>query len=253
MNNARLKMGLSGLSVPAFLVKCRKVVTNLTDNNVLFPNPAPPLALVTTTIDELDDLQERMGTEGGTNNTILRNLAQEQVMVQMRLLATYVSNVAQGNADIILKSGFGIHDSAEKTEDKLPPPTEVVVTCDGLNFGELMVRWAGVPGNTGYTISIAEIVNGQAAAVAQREACEAQASLQRAGKRHAVWDPLGHAQLAGHRHMEPGHRLSSAVMRAHGCHATKAPRPENIRSGVFFFGVGYYEARTELGLTSRPL
>jgi hypothetical protein len=162
MNNARLKMGLSGLSVPAFLVKCRKVVTNLTDNNVLFPNPAPPLALVTTTIDELDDLQERMGTEGGTNNTILRNLAQEQVMVQMRLLATYVSNVAQGNADIILKSGFGIHDSAEKTEEKLPPPTEVVVTCDGLNFGELMVRWAGVPGNTGYTISIAEMVNGQA-------------------------------------------------------------------------------------------
>jgi hypothetical protein len=30
MNNARLKMGLSGLSVPAFLVKCRKIVTAIT-------------------------------------------------------------------------------------------------------------------------------------------------------------------------------------------------------------------------------
>ena len=161
MSNARLKMGLSGLSVPALLIKCSKVVTNITDNAVLFPNPSPPLAVVTTAINELDDLQKRMGTEGGTNNTILRNLAEEQLMGFMRVLATYVSNVAQGKTDAILKSGFDIYDQGEKTENKLPPPTEVVVTCDGLNFGELMVRWAGVPGNTGYTISIAEMVNGQ--------------------------------------------------------------------------------------------
>jgi len=159
MDNARLKMGLSGLSVDATMTRCRKITSDIGSHLGTFNTPNPPLLTVNTAIDDLELLQQNMRTTGGTDNTILRDLALRVLLGHMRMLASYVSSVAMGRAYIILQSGFGIYNVSEPI-GLLEYPTDLEVSCEKLNLGELSARWGAVTNNTGYAIGIALVTNG---------------------------------------------------------------------------------------------
>lgn len=158
METHRLKMGLRGLKVNELLIRCKKITSDMGKNASTFNAPVPTLDIVKASIEQLSVLQQQMGS--GSNNTKLRNESKYKLLRQMRQLADYVSLVAQGDAKIILRSGFDIIGASEAVGE-LPPPTRIHVTTEGLNLGELQVTWNGIPGNRGYNISIALIENGQ--------------------------------------------------------------------------------------------
>ena len=49
----KVKLNISRLSIPQRTAKCRQIVTAMT-GNPNFPNPNPPLATVTATLNDLD-------------------------------------------------------------------------------------------------------------------------------------------------------------------------------------------------------
>jgi len=158
METYRLKMGLRGLNVSDLLIRCKKITSDMGKDASTFDAPVPTLDIVKATIGQLSVLQQQMGS--GSTNTKLRNECKDKLLRQMRQLADYVSLVAQGDAKIILRSGFDIIRES-KAIGELPPPTGIFVTTDKLNLGELLVMWKGVPGNRGYVIGIALMENGQ--------------------------------------------------------------------------------------------
>jgi hypothetical protein len=153
-----LKMALSGLSVPNFIIRCSAINQAVSQNNDVFTSPTPTMEVLKASIVTLNERQMAVENAGGTDNTILRNQAQTIVFDHMRTLANYVSGVANGSAQIIFLSGFDIA-SSKGSVGLLPPPNKVKVICDGLNIGELQATWSGVNGSTGFMIELSLVTD----------------------------------------------------------------------------------------------
>jgi hypothetical protein len=106
--------------VPDLIARVRHIVSCST-NNAYFPDPTPPLAEITTAVDELYEAQVATLTRAkGTNS--LRDEKLKVVRSLVGAYATYVQLQADANPDeagsIIESSGFFIR--AASTRKKLP-------------------------------------------------------------------------------------------------------------------------------------
>lgn len=159
MSNARLKMALTTLSVPEFIIRCTAIKTAVEDNVATFATPVPSLATIDAAVQDLAGKQQAVEQKSGTDATFLRNEAKDALHDLMRQLATYVSGVANGNADIILLSGFDLV-SSPSSVGLLPPPNTLTRQVDGQSTGTIRLSWKGVDRSSGYMVAIAPVEDG---------------------------------------------------------------------------------------------
>ncbi|MFM1876904.1 MAG: hypothetical protein RL266_2641 [Bacteroidota bacterium] len=152
-------MGLSGLSVTDFMQRCVSIRTAIEDNVATFATPTPTMAELGAKITLLSERQTAVENVGGVDNTFLRNEAQTDLHNDMRTLAVYVEGVADGNADIILLSGFQLVGSKGNI-GLLQPPNLLRRKADEVGEGKIYLSWNGVTLSIGYMVSIAPVVDG---------------------------------------------------------------------------------------------
>ncbi len=156
MSTARLKMGFGGLSIPEFIIRCTAIKTAVEDNVATFATPEPPIATIDAAIQLLAERQQAVEQKSGPDATFLRNEAKTALHDLMRQLATYVSGVAIGNADIILLSGFDLVSNGSSV-GLLPAPDTLKRQVDGQPDGAIRFSWKGVDRSSGYMASIATV------------------------------------------------------------------------------------------------
>ena len=157
MKKVKLKMGLSNLSTSDFLIRCSAIGNAMAQNATTFPNPQPTLPELNQAIGDLILRQEAVEQKQGPDATRRRNEARQTLHGMMVQLATYVSVVANGNADIIMLSGFSIAKDGTSV-GVLPPPNDIKSMTDNLGLGTIRLYWKGVDRSRGYIVSIAMVM-----------------------------------------------------------------------------------------------
>lgn len=155
MEKRFVKIGMSGQSIATVILRATVVYENLT-GNPNFPTPNPDLTTYDAAIKDLVSAQTQLtGAGGGKDLTALRNTALNNVKSLTRQLAAYVDNVADGNGDIILSSGFELRNLPSPI-GYLSPPDLKVVFGEGreVQVGVLRAYHGGVRGRTSYVYRI---------------------------------------------------------------------------------------------------
>lgn len=146
---------MNGQSVSTIIQRAKAVHSSMKDNpNFVTPNP--DLTTYDTAIKDLEELQTQLTSAGGGKDlTALRNTALEQVKSLTRQLAAYVDNVADGNGDIILSSGFELRNLPSPI-GLLSPPDLKAAFGDGreVQTGVLRAYHGGVSGRISYVYRI---------------------------------------------------------------------------------------------------
>lgn len=155
---SKLKMGLFGISIPQYIVRCSAIRSATEENVAIFPTPEPPLATIQTAIELLAARQQAVEQQSGKDATFLRDEAKDALHPLMVQLAAYVSNVAKGDGEIIISSGFDIVTSASSV-GVLPPPQTIKRKVDGEAQGSIRLYWQGVERSSGYVTSIAAVAD----------------------------------------------------------------------------------------------
>jgi hypothetical protein len=154
----RVSMTCLRFGLYAFIGFARQVVSKMT-GNTNFTTPTPPLADITT---GLDDLQTKADAAvgGGKIAYAVRDTAWENSVMQIRNLASYVQLMCQNNLDILQSSGF----SATKTPvpyGTLPAPQNLRTSYYRCKSGELWLQLKRVAGvRAGYCYQQAESPEG---------------------------------------------------------------------------------------------
>ena len=156
---ARLKMGLSGLSVPNFIIRCAAIRTAVEENAATFVTPDPALTVIGDAIALLSNRQGVVELGAGPDETVLRNQAKTDLHNLMRTLATYVSSIANGSEDVILLSGFDVVNRPTSV-GILQPPYKVMCVADEIGLGNLKLSWKGVDKSSGYMVGISPVEDG---------------------------------------------------------------------------------------------
>lgn len=131
-----VKKGMNRLSVSEKLIVAERIINSMTDNPN-FTNPVPTLANFTAIVNELKDAEAAM--DGSKVRTNLRNTALAVFNASVNQLQAYVENVADGNTEVILSSGFELRN--RPTKPVLPEIPELVSAKAGVLTGELLVKW----------------------------------------------------------------------------------------------------------------
>src|SRR5437762_1048104 len=103
---ARVKLGFSGLSVPAQIERGRSIVVEMS-GNANFPTPNPALAGVTTAINALETAYNESRGRDKVKMDIMR-LRRAEFLNLMRTLGAYVQETTAGDEEEILSSGFAV-------------------------------------------------------------------------------------------------------------------------------------------------
>lgn len=156
---AKLKMGLSGLSTPDYIIRCSAIRKAVEENATTFTTPEPSMATLAAAIELLAARQQAVADNPSPDATYLRNAAKEALHPLMVQLATYVAGVANGNGEVILLSGFSIT-GGRSTVGLLPAPDTFRRQADGIGLGSIRISWNGVERSQGYMVGIAPIDDG---------------------------------------------------------------------------------------------
>lgn len=136
----RIRTDLAGLKPADLLQKARRITTEMA-GNAHFPEPVPSLASVTA---EADLLQQWIReSQFGDRRAIEQRRTHEARLVKLlRLLAHYVSLMADGDAGVLMSSGFAVRRKAESSSQLGIP---VNVRAERTTFsGKVRVAWEGV-------------------------------------------------------------------------------------------------------------
>src|SRR5215467_4322196 len=104
---SRIRLNLKRLSTTDKLAKGRHIVIAMT-NNASFPNPNPPLAEVTTALDELTQTfaQVQAAKSELATRVVNQNNAATKVDQALTQLVSYVENVAGRDNSLITSAGM---------------------------------------------------------------------------------------------------------------------------------------------------
>ena len=126
----------TSLPVFLFIAYMRNVVVKMT-GNVNYTTPIPPLADVTTALDDLETKAVKAQT-GTTEDTAIRNVAWDGAADIARTLAGYAQLTANFDIEKLLSSGFEAQRGRGPTQPVNMPLNLRVAQG---NTGELDVRW----------------------------------------------------------------------------------------------------------------
>jgi len=149
---AKVRLGISQLSIPEKIQEVRKFVTKMT-GNANFPTPDPPLADVTAAVNKLEtDYNDAQGKrQAALAATNLQDLSEAAVDQLASALAAHVDSVAKGNETIILSAGMSTKAPAAPV-GPLPAPTDLGATGGDME-GEIDLNWGPVRGAKTYVIA----------------------------------------------------------------------------------------------------
>ncbi|MGN6399129.1 MAG: hypothetical protein ACTHMD_01670 [Flavisolibacter sp.] len=138
---------------PLNLVGESRYIISQMSGNVNFPTTDPTLATMTTLTNDLETAITDADA-GGSYDRDLRDEKAQELIDALHQLGDYVVFTAKGNRLIAQSSGFTL----AKTPSPNPPiekPTGLQL-FDGVNAGELLLRFLKVKGARGYMYQIAE-------------------------------------------------------------------------------------------------
>jgi hypothetical protein len=136
-------------TIPKRINKARHVLSCMTQNVLVYPNPDPTLQEVKDKVDELVMLAAA-AEYGGTDRTLARNVCAEELTTLMNRLVVYVQLVSQGNVLLTSKAGMDTKDDYTKW----PRPSKVTAlgANPGGNAGTILLFWDAVDFKKMYVI-----------------------------------------------------------------------------------------------------
>jgi hypothetical protein len=149
---AKVKLNLRGLSTLEVIALGRQIVKALTGNKD-FPNPQPPLATLTTGLDELDTAQADLqkARQDTATKLSIKDEKQASIVALLRQSAAFVESVVGDNEKLILSAGMGVRSPASPTQPASAPGNLTATESD--HEAELDLHWdAGRRGVTGYEV-----------------------------------------------------------------------------------------------------
>lgn len=189
---------VSGLPLVDKLVKGQDIITKST-NNPAVPGNATLLAAFVTAQEDLDfaNKAEVAARSAVPAKMTAREVAQENWMERLNLLASFTESATAGDAEAIESAGFAVR-SPRTPPQPLPAPTRVVAnTNEKPGYTEL--GWEPVAGSKSYVVQISAdpIATGSWAFAATGTAARIQVNGADAGKRHWYRVPAVNARGQG--------------------------------------------------------
>ncbi len=141
MKSPKLLKDYSRLSEANLDFKAQAIINALTDN-ANFPVTLPYLANFTAIKMAYSNALIE-STDGNKTSIALKNQTKEELLINMKNLATNIESLAQGDKVKLVSSGFELASDGENVP-ALTGPVNLVIT-DGLNPGELKMVVKAVP------------------------------------------------------------------------------------------------------------
>jgi fibronectin type III domain protein len=148
----KVKLNIARLSLAERIARCRQIITAMT-GNPNFPTPNPPLATVTTALNDADAASSaaQAARQDAKAKTVTQNDKDDFASGLMNQLAAYVENIAGGDESIIRSAGMDTK-AAGSAPTSIPDPPENLNTTAGDRDGEIDLSWEAVPGAKSYVI-----------------------------------------------------------------------------------------------------
>ena len=148
---AKIKLNLSRLPLPEKIAKAKQIVTAM-DGNANFPTPVPPLATLTTAINEAEAAftaaqAARQDAKTKTTTQTLKEDALDRLLTQE---AAYVE-AAAGDDPAKIQSA-GMDTKAPPTSTSMPGQPQGLTPTEGDHEGEVDVSWDTVPEAKSYVL-----------------------------------------------------------------------------------------------------
>ena len=128
-----------------FESKAHTIISSMT-GNAFFPTPVPALATLQTASDAYSDALIKAST-GNRSDIAAKNEKREALTGLLRSLSTYVNLTANGDATMLLSSGFDVSKDREPVVITKPENLKVE---NGNSSGELLVSVTAVKGAYAY-------------------------------------------------------------------------------------------------------
>jgi hypothetical protein len=138
---ATLKEGLSGLNAEGMVAKADFVHAKLTANAATFATPSPTLSALKAGRDTLSAAIS-LAEDGGRSAHQAKRDALRSLKDLLKQEATYVANVANGDAQTILDGGYELRSS--RTPSNLPSAPEGLEVQPSGYTGTVGLEWKGV-------------------------------------------------------------------------------------------------------------
>jgi hypothetical protein len=148
---AKIKLNFRTLSIPEKISGARQIVTALT-GNADFASPQPPLAEVTTTIDNLETAYSDVlaARQEAKEKTSAQNQKEEDFDRALSRLASYVESASGGDETKIKSVGMDVRATATSAQG-LDLPASLAATA-GDHEGEIDLQWDKVPRAKSYVL-----------------------------------------------------------------------------------------------------
>lgn len=154
---AKVKLGLKFMTTPEKIQDGRKIVIDMT-GNLTYPTPNPALPSITTIIDNMEgaynDVQGAKLALADKTATLLN--IEKEYDLNITLLANYVNNTSNGDANKIMSAGMRIASGPTPQ----PIPAQVVIQdVKDVSSGKLEIRWKKVLNARTYSVQINTDIN----------------------------------------------------------------------------------------------
>ncbi len=150
---ATVKIGVSGQNYDKLLQKAILIHSKLT-GNANFPGPIPDLVTFFAAITALSNAITAAGAFD-RNLIIARNLRAKELRILIKQLAAHIQSVSNGDADMILSSGFEI----KKQRGPKTEMTQVqnLVAIATLSAGEIDLSWNRINASRVYELEYKDL------------------------------------------------------------------------------------------------
>ena len=131
-------MGISSLSATELVAKAQ-AVHDAVEGNPALPTPVPAMGPFKSAIDALATANAAVDQNPGTTEHRIRRVAEKNLRLLIKQLAGYVQNTSNGDANVILGSGFAIVRRGTPVGE-LKPPTNLGARLTNTT-GRVSLRW----------------------------------------------------------------------------------------------------------------
>jgi hypothetical protein len=151
---ARIKLNLRSHSIPEKLARAQQIVAALT-GNPNFASPHPPLAQVTTVIDELEAASRaaQAARQEAKARTAAQNAKDEALDQTLTQLVAYVESVAGSDEELIMSAGLDVRAAHGPAHTAPNTSASISLTATaGDHDGEIDLSWDTVRGARSYVV-----------------------------------------------------------------------------------------------------
>ncbi len=148
----KITNGFDRMTDAYLIVRANAIKSGVGAHGDSFPNPSPSLNDLNATIGSFTQAVEK--AEGGDRQAVaVKNAIRQTLIDQLHLLGNFVLFMAGGNEVVATSSGFNI--SKQATPKPALTVPQGLVLDNGVNKGELQLKFKRVDGATAYLYEIA--------------------------------------------------------------------------------------------------